>query len=88
MRKPFMLLFIAALIVISACSRDEPDKKDNLVFVEGGTFKNIKSNYAGENVTLSNFYIGKNEVTQSEWVEVMGNNPSAFKGDHLLKWKW
>lgn len=26
------------------------------------------------------FYIGKTEVTQSQWVSVMGNNPSEFKG--------
>ena len=31
-------------------------------------------------VTLSTFYIGKYEVTQSLWKEVMGNNPSNFKG--------
>jgi formylglycine-generating enzyme required for sulfatase activity len=29
------------------------------------------------------FYIGKYEVTQKEWVEVMGTNPSYFKGDNL-----
>ena len=26
------------------------------------------------------FYMGKTEVTQSQWVSVMGNNPSEFKG--------
>jgi len=34
-------------------------------------------------VTLSDFYIGKYEVTQAQWREVMGNNPSRFKGDNL-----
>jgi formylglycine-generating enzyme required for sulfatase activity len=35
-------------------------------------------------VTISKpFYIGKYEVTQKEWVEVMGSNPSYFKGDNL-----
>ncbi|MFZ3060317.1 MAG: formylglycine-generating enzyme family protein [Candidatus Methanoperedens sp.] len=35
-------------------------------------------------VKISNaFYIGKYEVTQREWKEVMGNNPSYFKGDDL-----
>jgi formylglycine-generating enzyme required for sulfatase activity len=29
------------------------------------------------------FYIGKYEVTQKEWVDVMGSNPSYFKGDNL-----
>jgi len=51
--------------------------------VKGGTFKNTKSNYYGKGVTISDFYIGKYAVTQKEWVEVMGSNPSKFKGDNL-----
>ena len=27
------------------------------------------------------FYLGKHEVTQAQWQEVMGTNPSHFKGD-------
>ena len=35
-------------------------------------------------VKISNaFYMGKYEVTQKQWQEVMGNNPSNFKGDNL-----
>lgn len=30
-------------------------------------------------VTLSSFYMGKYEVTQAEWVRIMGSNPSRFK---------
>ncbi|GHT46044.1 hypothetical protein AGMMS49965_23390 [Bacteroidia bacterium] len=29
---------------------------------------------------LAGFYIGKYEVTQAQWMEVMGNNPSRFQG--------
>ncbi|MBA2732129.1 MAG: SUMF1/EgtB/PvdO family nonheme iron enzyme [Acidobacteria bacterium] len=29
------------------------------------------------------FYMGKYEVTQAQWQQVMGNNPSNFKGDNL-----
>ncbi len=29
------------------------------------------------------FYLGKYEVTQKQWREVMGTNPSRFKGDDL-----
>ena len=34
-------------------------------------------------VTLSGYRIGKYEVTQREWLAVMGSNPSRFKGDNL-----
>jgi formylglycine-generating enzyme len=30
-------------------------------------------------VTVRDFYIGKYEVTQAEWRQVMGSNPSSFK---------
>ncbi|SEK65644.1 SUMF1/EgtB/PvdO family nonheme iron enzyme [Paenibacillus sp. OK003] len=84
MRKLLMLFLIAITVVTSACSQqDQPKKEDNLVFVEGGTFKSSKSYYAGKGVTFQNFYIGKYEVSQKEWEDVMGNNPSGFKGDQL-----
>ncbi len=56
-----------------------------MVFVEGGTFqmggnKGSSDEKPVHRVTLSGFYIGKYEVTQKEWEEVMGNNPSIFKG--------
>ena len=66
-----------------------------MVFVQGGTFMmgctpeqgydcldNEKPVHA---VTLNDFYIGKYEVTQKQWMAVMGadNNPSAFNGDNL-----
>ena len=59
----------------------------NFVFVKGGTFQMGGNNKDDEkpihSVTLDNFYIGKYVVTQKEWKEVMGNNPSHFKGDNL-----
>jgi sulfatase modifying factor 1 len=65
----------------SAYSQKEPD---NLVLVKGGTFMNKKAtSYYGKGVSISAFYIGKYEVTQKEWVEVMGSDPSQFKGDNL-----
>jgi len=33
-------------------------------------------------VSLSSFMISQYEVTQKEWLEVMGSNPSSFKGSH------
>ena len=81
MRKLFIFYLTAIMVVDAAFAQKEPD---NLVLVKGGTFINTKStNYCGKSVTLSSFYIGKYEVTQKEWVEVMGSNPSQFKGDNL-----
>jgi len=63
---------------------------DNMVFVEGGTF--IMGDVTGggdskerpsHEVTISSFIIGKYEVTQSEWQNIMGSNPSYFKGGSL-----
>jgi formylglycine-generating enzyme required for sulfatase activity len=59
-----------------------------MVWVEGGTFQMGSTNgAAGEkpvhSVTVKGFYMGKYEVTQKEWAEVMGSNPSYFKGDTL-----
>lgn len=34
-------------------------------------------------VTLDDYYIGETVVTQALWGEVMGGNPSCFKGDDL-----
>lgn len=52
----------------------------DFVLVKGGVSKDIKSNYYGKAVAVSDFYIGKYAVTQKEWIEVMGNNPAKFKG--------
>ena len=64
-----------------------------MVFVKGGTFTMGATSEQGSDaysdetpthsVTLSDFYIGKYEVTQAQWRAVMGNNPSYFKGDNL-----
>ena len=80
MRKLLIFLLMAIMVVVSACSQEEPDK---FVLVKGGTFVNTKSNLYGKSVTISDFYIGKYEVIQKEWIEVMGSNPSEFKGDNL-----
>lgn len=47
-----------------------------MIAVAGGTFHNGTSN-----VTLSSFHIGKYEVTQAEYLAVMGTNPSWFSGN-------
>jgi formylglycine-generating enzyme required for sulfatase activity len=80
MRKLLILFLAAIIVVVSSCSQKE---LDNFVLVKGGSFINTRSNYFGKSVTIPSFYIGKFEVTQKEWTEVMGSNPSQFKGDNL-----
>lgn len=62
----------------------------NMVRVDGGTFmmgSEDNEAYSDEKpvhqVTLSTFYIGETEVTQTLWKAVMGSNPSNWKGDSL-----
>ena len=62
-----------------------------MVKVEGGTFEMGSNDDYGESerkpvhsVTLSDYYIGETEVTQSLWEVVMGNNPSLFKEDSKI----
>ena len=63
---------------------------ESMVMVEGGTFTmGATSEQGGDadsdekpthRVTLSDYYIGKYEVTQEQWQAVMGSNPSKYKG--------
>ncbi|MCI6461408.1 MAG: formylglycine-generating enzyme family protein [Prevotella sp.] len=63
-----------------------------MVAVEGGSFMMGATSEQGSDarddekpvhqVTLSSYYIGQTEVTQALWKAVMGNNPSANKGDN------
>lgn len=62
----------------------------DFVSVDTGTFMMGSSTDAPidndpvHSVTLSSFRIWKKEVTQSEWVSVMGSNPSIHTGDGNL----
>ncbi len=48
---------------------------EGFILVEGGTFNNGTAD-----VTLSDFYMSKYEVTQAQYEAVMGSNPSSFSG--------
>ena len=39
--------------------------------------------YVEGNGAIKGFYIGKYEITQAQWMDIMGSNPSKFKGDNL-----
>ncbi len=54
----------------------------NMVFVRGGKFVMGKDEES-HNVTLSDYYISKYELTQAEWNAVMATNKSYYKGSNL-----
>ena len=63
----------------------------DFVLIKGGTFtmgspesEDWRSNDETQHsVTVASFYMAKFEVTQKEWREIMGKNPSNFSGDNL-----
>ena len=64
---------------------------EGMVLVKGGSFQigtgqeNTVSNPPAK-VKVSSFLIGKHEVTQAEWIAVMGGNPSTYEGlDHPVE---
>jgi formylglycine-generating enzyme required for sulfatase activity len=87
MKKMFLsvaILVVAGLTAGTDVARAGAAKAPaGFVLVKGGTFRNIKSNYYGRGITVSDFYMGNYDVTQKEWTQVMGTNPSQFKGDDL-----
>jgi len=86
------------LMFFIACRRGGEEGRTNplahrMVLVKGGTFTMGCTPEQGNDctawekpahqVTLSDFYIGKYEVTQAQWKAVMNeDNPSKFKGDN------
>ncbi len=78
----FLLLMLVMTMNIFAGPKD-------YVLVEGGTF-NMGDTFGDgasdqkptHRVTLDSFYMSKYEVTQKEYRELMGYNPSSFSGDN------
>jgi formylglycine-generating enzyme required for sulfatase activity len=65
------------------------ETEDNMVYIKGGCFDmgNIFGDVEAEGgekpvhtVCVGDFYLGKTEVTQKQWVDIMGYNPAKFKG--------
>ena len=71
--------------------KDEQPINIEMVTVQGGTFTMGGTSEQGSDadydenpthsVTLSSYQIGKYEVTQELWKEIMGTNPSHFTGN-------
>ena len=61
-----------------------------MVLVPGGSFrmgsdskKALSSEQPVHTVRMESFMLGRTEVTQALWEEIMGDNPSAHQGPHL-----
>jgi len=61
----------------------------DMVYVSGGTFQMGNDDKKQmRSVTLSDFYIGKYEVTQKQWRDVMNKNSSNFSGCDNCPVEW
>lgn len=69
----------------------ETDAEDGFIRIAGGTFLMgspedeawRSDDETQHNVAVSDFYMSPYEVTQREYEDAMGNNPSSFSGDDL-----
>ena len=73
-----------SLAISSNFTETAADLNLEMVFVKGGTFQMGSDNGESDEkpvhqVTLSDFLIGKFEVTQKQWRKNMNNKPSIFK---------
>ena len=72
-------------------AQTQTEVKDGFVFISGGTFEMgspedeawRSDDETLHTVTISDFYISPYELTQKEYQEITGENPSNFKGDNL-----
>ena len=75
---------VGLLLTILPLSKDDgPKIQYEMVRVKGGTCilneSRLGLNGVVDTVVLEDYYIGKYEVTQKEWSEIMGVNPSKWK---------
>ncbi|MDR0513445.1 MAG: formylglycine-generating enzyme family protein [Treponema sp.] len=94
-RKTIWIAALAALAVLSGCAGAWQQTErpaaigDGFIRVEGGTFLmgspdgGVRDNneLPMRSVTVSTFHMGRFPVTQGEWYDLVGENPSLFQGD-------
>ena len=87
--KNLLSLFVAIIMATNLHSQSQtfiqPVGGINLtmVNVKGGSFLMFSSyseDAKPDSVTLNSFFIGKTDITQSQWKAVMGSNPSSNPG--------
>lgn len=64
------------------------DISEDYIYVKGGNFtiySNNESKYErpGHEIYVSDFYIGKYEVTQALWIEIMGSNSAEINNHYI-----
>ncbi|GBU27546.1 serine/threonine protein kinase [Treponema sp. R8-4-B8] len=84
------LLFVIGFFTLHAAFSQV---KNEMILINGGTFlmgspetekgRNFTDEGPQHKVTVSSFYIAKYTVTQAEYEEIMGENPSQYKGEDL-----
>lgn len=94
----FMLVIVVGALLIGYCHIMSPTEYTNSIGMEfmlipAGEFnmgspssEQGRANNEGplHTINIENaYYLGKYEVTQKQWREIMGNNPSRFMGDNL-----
>lgn len=75
----------------SALDTSKGNVHENFVLIEGGTFQMgspesepwRSEDEKQHSVTVSDFYMSKFELTQKEYYEIIGENPSNFLGENL-----
>jgi len=72
--KTALLIGTLALTASWSNAQQKHPAEPEMVFVQGGTFTRENAK-----ITVSDFSIGKYEVTEGQWEAVMGNNPSGEK---------
>ena len=86
-----LVLFIVLIVVSPTLGEDEKETTNSigmqLILISPGTFtmashrEEVGKKSNDEEVTINNpFYLSMFEVTQGEYLNVMGDNPSKFKG--------
>lgn len=91
MKNPILSLLILSGALTAAYSANYPAPSADFVLIKGGTFtmgSPASEDWRGQDearhsVTVSDFYMSKFEVTQKQFREVTGTNPSHFSGDKL-----
>ncbi|MBQ7221070.1 MAG: SUMF1/EgtB/PvdO family nonheme iron enzyme [Synergistaceae bacterium] len=86
------LMILAVLMITASCAcADSVRGYSDFVLVKGGKFmmgspesENWRSSDETQHeATVGDFWIARYEVTQSEYSELMHDNPSTFRGDRL-----